>query len=182
VPFQFKKLNIPDIILIEPKKMGDPRGFFSEIFKNSDFAQAGISAKFVQMNHSRSEKGVLRGLHFQKKPKPQGKLVRVLRGSIYDVAVDIRKKSPTYGKWVSAVLDDEAMNMLYVPEGFAHGFCVISGSADIEYLCTDEYAPDLECGIRYDDPKLAIPWPAKKPVLSQKDSIYPLFEEIDSNF
>ena len=179
--FKFHKLKIPDVVLIEPQKLGDSRGFFSEIFKKSDFLKAGIAREFVQMNHSRSSKGVVRGLHFLMNPKAQGKLVRVLSGSIFDVAVDVRKNSETYGKWVSATLDDKSMNMLYVPEGFAHGFCVTSESADIEYLCTDEYAPDLERGIRYNDPKLAIPWPVQKLAVSTKDDQHPYFDKVDTN-
>ena len=133
MPFTFKRLSIPDVILVAPHSFSDDRGFFFESFKESDFLSNGIGKKFVQDNFSHSVHVVIRGLHFQKAPKAQAKLVTVLKGKIFDVAVDIRKNSPTYGKWVSEILSDEIHNLLYVPEGFAHGFCVISDDADVLY-------------------------------------------------
>ncbi len=178
--FKFKKLEIPGVILIEPKVFKDERGFFAEIFKATDFK--GISGTFLQVNHSKSSKNVLRGLHYQKKPMAQAKLVRVIEGNIFDVAVDLRKNSPAYGKYVSVKLDSESMKMVYIPEGFAHGFCALSDTAQIEYYCTNVYSPSDERGIIYNDPDLNIKWPVKTPVLSEKDLNYPGFKDSDSNF
>jgi len=139
LPFTFKKLSITDVILIEAKSFPDERGFFLESFKQSSFIENGISTKFVQDNFSRSSKGILRGLHYQKNPKAQAKLVTVLRGEVFDVAVDVRKNSPTYGKWISEVLSEQNHKLLYIPEGFAHGYCVISDEADIFYKVNQEY-------------------------------------------
>jgi dTDP-4-dehydrorhamnose 3,5-epimerase len=163
-------LAIPDVFLIEPEVFGDERGFFFESFNQAKFEQAiGKKVTFVQDNHSKSAKGVLRGLHFQE-PKPQGKLVRLTQGQVFDVAVDIRKNSPTYGKWVAEILSAENKKQLWIPEGLAHGFLVLSETAEFLYKTTDYYAPDCEKCIIWNDPDLAIDWPLTgEPKLSAKD-------------
>ncbi|WP_288484839.1 dTDP-4-dehydrorhamnose 3,5-epimerase [uncultured Acidovorax sp.] len=165
------RLAIPDVVLIEPKVFGDTRGFFLESFNQRAFDEAtGTSYQFVQDNHSRSSRGVLRGLHYQIQ-QPQGKLVRVARGKVWDVAVDIRKNSPTFGRWVGAELSEENQHQLWVPPGFAHGFIVLSDSADFLYKTTDYYAPAHERCILWNDETLAIHWPAGiQPILSAKDA------------
>jgi len=156
-------------VIIEPRVFGDERGFFLETFQAVRYEQeAGIDLPFVQDNHSRSARGVLRGLHFQK-TKPQGKLVRVVRGEVYDVAVDIRKGSATFGKWEGVILSEDNKKQFWVPPGFAHGFVVLSDTADFEYKCTDYYDPSDEGSILWSDPDLNIPWPIANPVLSTKD-------------
>ena len=180
--FTFKRLSIPDVILVEPQSFSDDRGFFFESFKESDFFLNGIDKKFVQDNFSHSVNGVIRGLHFQKAPKAQAKLVTVLKGKIFDVAVDIRKNSPTYGKWVSEILSGDTHNLLYVPEGFAHGFCVISDEADVLYKVSNEYSQEHERSIIWNDPKLDIQWPIKKPIISNKDNKLSLLENLDNDF
>ena len=182
MPFTFKRLSIPDVILVEPQSFSDDRGFFFESFKESDFFSNGIDKKFVQDNFSHSVNGVIRGLHFQKAPKAQAKLVTVLKGKIFDVAVDIRKNSPTYGKWVSEILSGNTHNLLYVPEGFAHGFCVISDEADVLYKVSNEYSQEHERSIIWNDPKLNIQWPIKKPIISNKDNKLSLLENLDNDF
>ena len=156
-------------VIIEPRVFGDDRGFFLETFQAVRYKQeAGIDLPFVQDNHSRSARGVLRGLHFQK-TKPQGKLVRVVRGEVYDVAVDIRKGSATFGEWEGVILSEDNKKQFWVPPGFAHGFVVVSTTADLEYKCTDYYDPSDEGCILWSDPDLDIPWPIANPVLSAKD-------------
>ena len=170
--------NIPDVKIIEPKVFGDDRGFFLETFQADRYQQQlGIKLDFIQDNHSRSAYGVLRGLHFQKQ-KPQGKLVRVVRGEVFDVAVDIRPGSATFGQWAGVILSEENKRQFWVPPGFAHGFVVTSESADFEYKCTDYYDPTDEGAIRWDDPDLAIEWPVENPLLSAKDAEAPLFREL----
>jgi dTDP-4-dehydrorhamnose 3,5-epimerase len=171
--FIFKKLKITGVILIEPKFFPDKRGFFMETYKQSAFAESGIREKFVQENHSHSRQNVLRGLHYQTAPRAQAKLVRCVSGRIFDVAVDIRKNSPTYGKWVSAVLSDKNKKEILIPEGFAHGFCVLSKWAEIIYKTSKEYSPKHEKGIIWNDPNINIKWPVKKPLVSEKDSQWP---------
>lgn len=179
MPFNFKRLEIQDVILIEPKIFKDERGFFMETYKFSDFKNFIKNfAGFVQENHSFSVKNVLRGLHYQKPPKEQGKLVRVIKGKIFDVAVDIRKGSPTYGKYVSEILSEENRKMLYIPEGFAHGFCVLTDIAEVVYLTTKEYSPEHEAGIRWDDKDIGIEWPVKNPIVSEKDAKLKYLKEI----
>lgn len=180
--FRFQSLELPEIILVEAQSFGDDRGFFAEIYKRSEFAANGIPQTFVQDNYSFSMRGILRGLHYQKHPKAQGKLVAALRGEIFDVAVDIRRGSPTYGKWVGRVLGGEQLNMLYVPPGFAHGFCVLSEHAVITYKVTQEYAPECDRGIIWNDPQIGIEWPVAEPVLSAKDSRLPRLAQADNNF
>ena len=163
------KTKLDDCVIIEPKVFGDERGFFLETFQAERYANlVGISSPFVQDNHSRSSKGILRGLHFQK-TKPQGKLVRVVRGEVYDVAVDIRKGSATFGEWEGVILSEDNKKQFWVPPGFAHGFVVLSDNADFEYKCTDYYDPSDEGSILWSDPDLDIPWPTVNPVLSTKD-------------
>ena len=166
--------------IIEPNVFGDDRGFFLETFHVSRYEKMlGISSPFVQDNYSRSSKHVLRGLHFQKR-KQQGKLVRVVRGEVYDVAVDIRRESPTFGHWESIILSEENKKQVWIPPGFAHGFLVLSESADFEYKCTDYYEPSDEGSILWNDPDLNIPWPIEKPLISEKDSKATLFAELQS--
>ena len=178
MPFLFQQLRFPDVILIEPRTFADDRGFFRELYKASEFAANGIAETFVQDNFSRSQRGVLRGMHFQKSPRAQGKLVMALQGEIFDVAVDIRPASPTYGQWVSQVLAAEKLQMLYVPAGFAHGFCVLSREADVLYKVTAEYAPELDWGLAWNDPDVGIQWPVTEPILSPKDARLPLLSQI----
>lgn len=182
MPFEFERLEIPEVISIKPKVFGDERGFFMETYKFSDFAGAGIKEGFVQDNHSKSSRGVLRGLHYQKDPNGQGKLVRCIRGRIFDVAVDIRKNSPTFGRWVGAELSENNNIMLYIPPAFAHGFAVLSESAEIIYKCTKEYSPDDDRGIIWNDPDINITWPISAPVLSRKDAEHPPLAKADNNF
>lgn len=169
MPFIFKRLSIPDVILIEPRIFPDGRGLFFESYKLTDFRQSGITGQFLQDNHSISSKNVLRGLHYQIQPNAQGKLIQCVKGSIYDVAVDIREASPTYGHWVSHHLDEVNRCMLYIPPDFAHGFLVLSETAEVIYKCTKEYSPKDERGIIWNDKELNIEWPIKNPILSQKD-------------
>ena len=162
--------KLPGCFIIEPKVFGDDRGFFLETFHVSRYKQMlGISSPFVQDNYSRSSKHVLRGLHFQK-TKQQGKLVRVVRGEVYDVAVDIRRESSTFGQWESIILSEKNKKQLWIPPGFAHGFLVLSESADFEYKCTDYYDPSDEGSILWNDSDLNIPWPVDKPLISEKES------------
>lgn len=176
----FKKAEIPDIILIEPKVFGDERGFFMETFKFSEFTANGIADNFVQDNHSKSARGVLRGLHYQEGERAQAKLVRCIRGEIFDVAVDMRKDSPTYLKWVGIALSEANKLMLYIPAGFAHGFCVISDEAEMMYKCSKEYDSKSERGVMWNDPALHISWPIKDPLLSPKDQVYPRISDSKS--
>ncbi|NSX12903.1 dTDP-4-dehydrorhamnose 3,5-epimerase [Cupriavidus taiwanensis] len=170
------KTALPEVLILEPKVFGDDRGFFFESFNARQFEEAtGLKRDFVQDNHSRSAKNVLRGLHYQIQ-QPQGKLVRVVAGTVYDVAVDIRRSSPNFGKWVGVELSAENKRQLWVPEGFAHGFVVLSESAEFLYKTTDYYAPQFERSLRWDDPALAIEWPIDgAPVLSKKDENAPAF-------
>jgi dTDP-4-dehydrorhamnose 3,5-epimerase len=177
--FDFKRLAIPGLILITPKVIGDARGFFMETYKKSLFKQHGISEDFVQDNHSRSVQGVLRGLHFQVAPHAQGKLVRCIFGEIYDVAVDIRPDSSTFGQWYGVHLSAENKLMLYLPAGFAHGFYTISDTAEIVYKTTKEYNQSADGGIVWDDPDIGITWPNASPILSDKDKLFPRLKRKD---
>ena len=160
--------ELPEVLLIEPELHGDSRGFFYESFQEPRYAAAGVRGPFVQDNHSRSVQGTLRGLHFQE-PKGQGKLVQVLRGTVYDVAVDVRRGSPRFGRWVGVELSEARPRQLWIPAGFAHGFCVLSEFADFFYKCTALYAPEAERGVAWDDPSIGIRWPVGAPLLSAKD-------------
>ncbi len=182
MPFEFKKLKIPEVILVEAKAFPDERGFFMESFKESAFSTNGISTKFVQDNFSHSVKGVLRGLHYQKDPKAQAKLVTALRGEVFDVAVDIRKDSPTYGKWVGEILSEQNHRLLLVPEGLAHGFLVLSDEADVLYKVNQEYSPEHERGIIWNDPDVNIQWPMENPMVKEIDAKLPLLKNADNNF
>ena len=168
--------NLPGVLVIEPKVFGDARGFFLETFQAERYEKAGLPSRFVQDNWSRSQKGTLRGLHFQD-PNSQGKLVWCSRGAVWDVAVDIRKGSPTFGKWFGLELTEENKKQLYIPPGFAHGFCVLSDVADFQYKCTDNYMPQFDGGVRWNDPDLNIPWPITEPLLSVKDAAQPLLKD-----
>jgi len=165
------------VLLITPKVFGDDRGFFMETYNSAKTADQGVPETFVQDNHSRSSKGVLRGLHYQY-PQWQGKLVRAISGEIFDVAVDLRSGSSTYGQWYGAYLNDENRQQLYVPEGFAHGFCVTSDIADVAYKCTTDYQPNQDAGVRWNDPEIGIEWPVENPILSEKDTVAPLLKDL----
>lgn len=182
MPLRFTRLSIPDVILIESQIFQDERGFFLENFKESIFEDNGINTKFVQDNYSYSIKGVLRGLHFQNLPKAQAKLVTVLKGEIFDVALDIRKNSSTYGKWVTEILSEDNHKSLFIPEGFAHGFCVLSKDASVLYKISKEYSSEHEGGIIWNDPDLKIPWPINEPILSKKDQALSLLKKLDNSF
>lgn len=170
--------DLPGVLILEPVVYGDHRGFFLETYREQRYREVGIRETFVQDNHSRSRQGVLRGLHYQLR-HPQGKLVSVMRGHIYDVVVDIRRGSPSFGQWLGVELSDENHRQLYVPPGFAHGFCVLSEVTDFIYKCTDIYRPEDEYGVRWDDPELAISWPTDDtPRLSEKDLALPLLSEV----
>jgi dTDP-4-dehydrorhamnose 3,5-epimerase len=168
---------IPDVLVIDPTVHRDGRGFFLEFFHAERYRNAGIGATFVQDNHSSSTVGVLRGLHGQKN-RPQGKLVRVLEGAIFDVAVDLRKDSATFGKWVSAELSADNFRQIYIPPGLLHGFCVISETTQVEYKCTGHYDPEDEIGVLWNDAEIGINWPIKNPVLSEKDRGLPSFADL----
>ena len=175
------KTHLPGVIVFEPKVFGDSRGFFLETYREDVLIEAGINAKFVQDNHSRSTKGVLRGLHYQM-TQTQGKLVRVVSGEVFDVAVDVRKGSPTFGQWYGALLDGQSMRMMYVPPGYAHGFVVLSDTADFLYKCTEYYHPQSEQGIAWNDPDIGIDWAldnvtTSELALSEKDKLNPMLKD-----
>ena len=171
------KTPLEGLLLIEPRVFKDPRGWFYESYTRKKYAEHGIPKEFVQDNHSRSTGGVLRGLHYQVN-RPQAKLVRVTLGEVFDVAVDIRPGSPTFGKWWGCNLSSENMLQMYIPEGFAHGFCVLSDTVEFMYKCSDYYSPPDERGVIWNDPDLAIDWPLDDPILSEKDAVYPSLREL----
>lgn len=180
MPFEFEKQKIEDVILVKPKVFGDNRGFFMETYKKSEFFENGITAEFVQDNHSKSTKGVLRGLHFQAKPFGQAKLVRCTRGRIFDVAVDIRKNSKTFGQYVKVELSEENKNMLYIPNGFAHGFVALTDEVELMYKTSGEYAPSADRGILWNDKDINIDWNIDfQPILSEKDKVQPNLKDIN---
>lgn len=179
--FIFKKTKLDGVYIIEPKIFGDKRGYFMEIYNKEQFSEAGLNMTFVQDNESRSTKGVLRGLHFQKKHS-QGKLVRVTKGEVFDVAVDLRYGSPTYGQWEGVILNEENKKQFYIPKGFAHGFLVLSDEAMFNYKCTDYYAPKYDGGVIWNDPNINIKWPLEKSdniILSGKDRTHPNLKELN---
>jgi dTDP-4-dehydrorhamnose 3,5-epimerase len=182
MPFRFRGLDLPEVVLIEPKVFLDERGFFLETYKHSEFVSNGIRELFVQENHSYSLRGTLRGLHYQKNPKAQSKIVRVVLGAIFDVVVDIRKGSPRYGHWIRVNLSAENQKMLYIPAGFAHGACVMSEQAALLYMVSSEYAPECEAGVIWNDPALGIQWPEHEPILSSRDQMWPVLANADNNF
>lgn len=173
---EIEKTSIEGVLLLKPKVWRDARGYFLETWQKERYESAGITLPFVQDNRSRSSKGILRGLHFQR-AFPQGKLVSVSRGAVFDVAVDIRKNSPTFGAWFGAELTEDNQYQLWVPPGLAHGFCVCSDSADFSYKCTEYYHPEDEGAIRWDDPSIGVAWPVAEPVLSSKDAAAPLLKD-----
>jgi dTDP-4-dehydrorhamnose 3,5-epimerase len=177
MPFQFTRLEIDDVIMIQPRVFPDDRGFFLELYKSSDFRNSGIGTAFLQDNYSLSRKGVIRGLHYQLPPKSQGKLVSVIRGAVWDVAVDIRRSSGTFTKWVACELSGSNHTMLYIPPGFAHGFIALTDDVHLLYKCTEEYAPEVDSGIRWDDPELDVRWPLKNPMVSTKDAELPFLKD-----
>ncbi len=178
MPFKFERLEIADLILIKPKVFEDSRGFFMETYKKSDFEQFGIDTNFVQDNHSSSDKGVLRGLHYQLQPKAQGKLVRCIKGKIFDAAVDIRKSSPSFGKWIGVELSEENRLMLWIPKGFAHGFLTLSENAQMVYnVSGNEYSAEHDRNIRWNDRDIGIDWPIGSPILSEKDAMAPFLKD-----
>lgn len=182
--FNFIETKINDLYIIEPKIMGDDRGYFMESYNKKDFFEAGLTMEFVQDNESKSKKGVLRGLHFQTK-YTQGKLVRVIYGAVYDVAVDLRKGSSTYGQWEGVLLTAENKKQLYIPEGFAHGFLVVTDEAIFNYKCTDFYAPEYDGGVIWNDSDIGIKWPLDgidEVLLSEKDKNQPIFKDLDLPF
>ena len=180
--FSFNKTEIEGVYIIEPKVFGDERGYFMETYREEDFKNAGLNYNFVQDNQSRSHKGVLRGLHYQKH-FPQAKLVRVIQGEVFDVAVDLRKNSPTYGKWVGVILSAENKKMFMIPRGFAHGFVVLSETAEFVYKCDEKYHPEDEGGIMWNDSDVGIVWPyVGEPQLSEKDKLHPSLKESKIGF
>ena len=178
MPSTFESTSLAGVVIIVPRVFGDARGFLMETYKRSEFEAAGLPITLVQENHSRSSAGTLRGLHYQREPKAQGKLVRVVLGEVFDVAVDIRRGSPTFAKWVGVTLSADNRKSIYIPPGFAHGFCVTSADAEVIYKTTEEYAPDHELGIAWDDPALGIGWPVATPTLSERDRHWPPFSQI----
>ena len=180
--FTFKETKIKDVYIIEPEVFGDNRGYFMETYRKEEFDNAGLKYNFVQDNQSKSKKGVLRGLHYQRK-YPQAKLVRVISGEVFDVAIDLRKDSPTYGQWVGEILSSENKKMLMVPRGFAHGFMVLSETAEFIYKCDEVYHPEDEGGIMWNDPEVGIKWPSDiEPLLSEKDQKHPSLKESKISF
>lgn len=175
---EVEKTPLEGVLLIKPQTFPDERGFFLETYREKEYREAGVETTFIQANHSRSTKGTLRGLHFQTEPG-QAKLVYSPRGRVWDVAVDVRKKSPTYGKYFGAELSDENHHQLYVPIGFAHGFCVLSEDADFTYLVGSYYDGKTEAGIIYNDPDLAVPWPVENPIVSKRDAEMPRLKDFD---
>jgi dTDP-4-dehydrorhamnose 3,5-epimerase len=171
------KTSIPEVIVFIPRVFTDSRGYFLETYQQKKYAEAGISKPFVQDNQSYSTKNVLRGLHFQLR-HPQAKLVRVTQGSVFDVAIDLRKNSPTFGKWHGEILSAENKKQMYIPENFAHGFCILSDSAEFVYKCTDFYVPGDESGLIWNDAQLGIEWPIEQPILSDKDAVLPSLDEV----
>lgn len=177
MPFEFITCDLPGLVIVTPKVFGDDRGFFLETYKKTDFAKNGIDADFYQDNHSLSAKHVLRGLHFQISPAAQAKLVRVVRGAAWDVAVDIRRDSASFKKWFSIELSEANQTMLYIPEGFAHGFVALTDDTHLMYKCSREYSPEHDAGIIWNDPEIGIDWPVDNPLLSGKDKVLPKLKD-----
>ena len=180
MPFEFTSLSIPEVLLIAPRVRTDTRGFFMETYKRSEFAAAGIEDTFVQENHSLSLHRVLRGLHFQRAPRAQSKLIRVVSGTIFDVAVDLRPNAATRGQWAGVVLSADEKTMIYVPGWCAHGFCVVSDRAEVVYHTSAEYSPSHEAGIVWNDPALGITWPVSDPLVSERDKQWPTMARLNT--
>jgi dTDP-4-dehydrorhamnose 3,5-epimerase len=176
MPFTFTTLDLEGLVLVKPRVISDNRGFFLESYRESEFNRSGIPYRFVQDNHSFSGKNVIRGIHFQRRPRPQGKLVRVVSGAIFDVAVDLRKDSPTFRRWIGMELSADNASMLFMPVGFGHAFLSLTDGVHVLYKCTEEYDPALDAGIRWDDPEIDIDWPVRDPILSDKDAALPLLK------
>jgi dTDP-4-dehydrorhamnose 3,5-epimerase len=179
---EFEKQKISEVILITPKVFEDARGFFMETYSQKIFRENGIDVNFVQDNHSFSKKGVLRGLHFQKSPLAQDKLTRVIKGEVFDVVVDLRRQSPTFGQWLGLILSEENRQMLFIPKGFAHGFLTLSDTADFEYKVSNLYSPENDSGLFWNDPDVGIDWPIKNPILNDKDKKQPRLKELGEVF
>ena len=177
--FEFKRLEIPETVLIQPKVFEDDRGFFLEIYKKDEMENFGIKGDFVQDNHSRSKRGVLRGLHFQKEPYAQAKLVRCIRGEIYDVVVDLRRNSQTFSRYLGLVLSEENRHQLYVPRGCAHGFLALSEVAEVVYKVDNVYSPKSEGGLIWNDPDVDVTWPIDDLIISERDRLWPTLKEIE---
>jgi len=182
MPFKFTKLKIPDIVYIEPQIFGDSRGYFLETYKYADFIEYGIGINFFQDNFSKSKKGVLRGLHYQINPHAQAKLVSCVKGKVLDIAVDLRERSPYYGKWVKHILTSDKRDMLYIPKGFAHGFLALSEDTEFSYKVAGVYVPQFSRGIIWNDPDLGIDWGIDNPILSDKDKVLPRLKDAECNF
>jgi dTDP-4-dehydrorhamnose 3,5-epimerase len=182
MPFEFQPTELEGVVIVTPRMFPDERGEFAELYQHTAFATGGIDAQFVQVNYSKSKKNVVRALHYQLPPKAQGKLVQAAHGSVFDVAVDIRKNSPTYGKWVGVTLTAKERNMLYIPQGFAHGFCALEEDTELVYYCTEEYSPENERGVLWNDPAIGITWPVADPILSERDATYPTLEQAENTF
>jgi len=183
--FKFTRTEIPGVVVIETRVFEDNRGFFMEYYNKDEFAKKGFAALFVQANHSRSKKGVMRGLHYQLNPHPMGKMVKVIKGSVFDVGVDIRKNSPTFGKWFGDVLSDENKKMIYFPPGIAHGFLALGDENEVVYQCTGTYSQEDERGLLWNDPEIGIKWPidqVKEVIVSDKDKKHPGIKNVDTNF
>lgn len=177
MPFTFTKLKPDGLVLVEPRAFPDDRGFFMESYRESEFAAGGVPHRFVQDNHSLSRKNVIRGLHFQKEPRAQGKLVRVVTGAVWDVVVDLRRGSPTERRWTAIELSADNRRMLYIPGGFAHGFAALTDDVHLLYKCTEEYDASLDAGIRWNDPAIGISWPVSDPIVSEKDGSLPFLKD-----
>lgn len=183
--FEFKRTPLEGLLLIEPKVFGDDRGFFMEFYSQAGFAENGLKENFIQDNHSRSRQGVVRGLHYQINPAPMGKLVKCIRGKIFDVGVDIRRGSPTFGRWHGEILSAENHKMFYLPPGFAHGFMALEDYSEVIYKCTALYSPGLERAILWNDPEIGIAWPldqVEKPIVSERDQAHPPLRDAEYNF
>jgi len=180
--FTFEALAIPDVVLVRPTRHTDERGFLQESYRESEFAKAGIRARFVQDNLARSTHGVVRGLHYQIPPAAQGKLVSCVSGSVFDVAVDLRAGSPSYGRWVGTTLEADTGHQLWIPPGFAHGYAVLTDVADVAYKVTAEYRPELDRGVLWNDPAIGVEWPVQEPIVSAKDQAQPTLERCDNPF
>ncbi len=180
MPLTREATDLPDVWLFRPDVFEDERGLFMETFHEERYRQLGLTCRFVQDNYSHSRRGVLRGLHYQAQ-RAQAKLVSVIWGEIFDVAVDLRRDSPTFGRWTGRVLSEENRCQLFIPAGFAHGFCVLSDAADVAYKCSDYYDPASERGVRWSDPRIGIVWPLSQPILSRKDAALPLLDEVLSS-
>lgn len=178
MPFEFENLEIEGLVLVKPKVFGDSRGFFIESYKKSEFSASGIDVEFIQDNHSKSVKNVLRGLHYQAAPKAQAKLVRCIKGKVLDIAVDLRKDSKTFGKYVKIELSEENNHMLFIPEGFAHGFVVLSDEAELFYKTNTEYSPEHDRGLLWCDETVNVDWEIDSPILSEKDKVQPTLKDI----